>query len=175
MNELTKRYMLLARDHARTSRCRRRKIGAVLTIENIFFLGINSIIKGCDECTREKGYCPAIHAEVRVITAALHNKIDPTGATLYIWSEIPCHQCLTFLAQHFCKSIYCLTPESYIIEYDKLCKSQIEARREYSTSLGLVVIELDRNELLGGQDVLSGDTTTKRPAICDSRGSGLID
>jgi deoxycytidylate deaminase len=142
--------MLEARKASLYSNCKRRKIGVTLPgphDENIW--GYNNTMLGCPTCDREK--CPATHAEVMAIQQAIYCKADREITKLYIWAEVPCHQCLNFIRRYSAVAlIFCLSPESYFTEYPVIARrsEEISARREFAKSLGLSITELDREEIL---------------------------
>jgi len=160
--------MLLARESARSSRCQRRRIGAVVHTYKTYYIGYNSPAIVCKECTRLKGVCPAVHAEVSAITMCLRQSHRDIIAELFVWSEIPCLQCLSFIHQTgLIYNIYCLTPESYQVEYPHLCYEDIERRRVFAADLGILVHELDREYLLdqGGIYVVPGNTNAQHSTV----------
>ena len=142
--------MLEARKASLYSNCKRRKIGVTLPgphDENIW--GYNNTIKGCPTCDRDK--CPATHAEVMAIQQAIYCKADREITKLFIWAEVSCHQCLNYIRRYSAIAlIFCLSPESYFTEYPVIARrsEEISARREFAKSLGLSIVELDREEIV---------------------------
>lgn len=112
-------YMAIAKQASTFSNCNRRKIGAVIEHNGIYAIGSNGTKSKCKCCTRETGDCPAIHAEV---DAALKLPQGISG-TLYVWSEVPCVQCINFIATYTdIKTIHCLTINTYAKEYPRVLK-----------------------------------------------------
>lgn len=142
--------LLMASYIAHKSNCKRRKIGAaILDSSNTYICAANKAAIACEECHRDT--CPAVHAEVGAIQNAYEFKALGSATTMYVWAEVPCHQCLSFIKLHSDISIiYCLTPESYSVEY-KLSEGRLEdivKRREYAKNLNISIIEIDRKEVL---------------------------
>jgi len=145
-------YMLQARDFAVHSNCLRRRIGVVFRYPGFMFTGANAPTVKCRACNRAKGDCPAIHAEVKTLLLAGSFATRPNTA-LYIWAEIPCVACLSFIAEyteHNCNYIHCLTQASYAKEYPNVLAytESIAVRHAYALKLGITIYEHDAQELL---------------------------
>lgn len=137
-----------------TSNCGRRKIGVYIPLNSpelgdIAFTGSNatqSTKQCCGSATN--GICTAIHAEVNAVVnlRGYRYLVD----SLYIWAETPCHNCLSFIRRysHITK-IYCLSTESYGIEYPRVNDrtSEIRLRDEYAADLGFQIHKLDVKEI----------------------------
>ena len=146
-------WMLKCRDYKDvTSTCKRRKIAAIIPNRGngpLSYIGSNNPTGSLHCCSRDKGICPAIHAEVDVVIKAKTQVILSTE--LYLWAETPCHQCLSFIRRHsFIDTVYCLTTESYGSEYPLVLdrKEEIAFRDEYAKSINLTIVKLDREEIL---------------------------
>jgi deoxycytidylate deaminase len=149
------RLMLTAKDLDWLSNCARRKIGVYipLPVDNddasYSSIGGNIVQSTKQCCTRDLGICPAIHAEVNAILNLGSRKYE--ASRLYIWAEVPCHACLSFIRrQSFIRDIFCLTADSYGVEYPRVLdrKPEIKLREEYATILDLRLHILDREEIL---------------------------
>lgn len=117
MNDPVRHYMLIAKQVSQLSNCNRRKIGAVVEHDGVYVIGSNGTKGKCKCCNREVGDCPAVHAEVDAILQL------PQGisGTLYIWAEVPCVQCINFIATYTeIKMIHCLTRNTYAREYPRV-------------------------------------------------------
>lgn len=140
--------MLEARAISENSNCLRRKIGVIIPAGEDQVIGYNFSAIQCKECNRPT--CPAVHAEVRAISILnTHYKIY--ADKLYIWAEIPCKQCLSYIALHSkIRTIHCLSTDSYSKEYPIISdrKEEILARRTFARSLGIETNELDREEII---------------------------
>jgi len=143
-------HMLQAREASTYSVCLKRKVGVCIDVagdESVW--GFNAASEPCTVCMRES--CPAIHAEVRACLTLLAEKANRLARSLCIWSEIPCRQCISFIHQTTSiRQIFCLSPESYKIEYPLIERrtEEIQIRRVYAKNLGFDVIELDREEIV---------------------------
>jgi deoxycytidylate deaminase len=150
MEDRTKNYMLAAMFTAMDSKCHRRKIGCVLVddvYEELVSKGYNSCANNCESCERlnPNNVCPAVHAEVNAISHGFSSSPNE----MYIWSEVPCHQCLSYIAIYSdIATIYCLSGESYYELYPHVNQEAIRMRKEYALELGMIIIELDRAEIM---------------------------
>lgn len=143
-------YMLQTYQASQQSTCLRRKIGVVVPVghgETIF--GYNTSPEPCATCHRST--CQAIHAEVTAVTMLIMTQENRAVTSLYIWAEVPCHACLSYIRRYSSIArIYCLSPESYLTEYPLIARrsEEITQRRVYAKSLGIDIIELDREEII---------------------------
>lgn len=141
--------MLIAKKVCQYSNCQKRKISAIVPSGDDTIWGYNNVLKICPTCNRET--CGAIHAEQAVIMQLLYLQIQQSVNTMYVWAEPPCKQCLNFIRRHSSISVvYCLSPESYLTEYPVIARrtEEIRERRQYALSLGISIIELDREEII---------------------------
>lgn len=141
--------MLIAKKVCSYSNCQKRKIAAIVPVGDDTIWGYNNVLKPCPACNRES--CGAIHAEQSVIMQLLYLRLQQECTTMYVWAEPPCKQCLNFIRRHSAISVvYCLSPESYLTEYPIIARrtEEIKERRQYAQSLGIAIIELDREEIL---------------------------
>ena len=96
------------------SKCKSRKIGAVLVRDkSIIATGYNGPARGiseCWECFRpNKGtldLCPAAHAEVNCIANAARMGVRTMNSTMFVTCEIPCKDCLSILINAGVDTIY---------------------------------------------------------------------
>lgn len=143
--------MLKAREFKQLSNCKRRQIGVYIPINKdsvTSAIGFNSTPSEETCCKRDLGYCTAIHAEVSAILNLGGHK--NSASSLYIWAETPCLACLSFIkTKSFIRTIYCLTAESYALEYPAVMHRPIDLqyRMEHAQSLGLDVVRLDAKEI----------------------------
>lgn len=143
------KHMLEAKQVCQYSNCHRRKIGVVLVAGSDTIWGYNNTTLTCITCKRET--CGAIHAEQSAILQAIYIREAQNITDLFIWAEPPCLQCLNFIKRYSAiNRIYCLSPESYLTEYPIIARrsEEILERRAYARSLGISIIELDREEIL---------------------------
>ena len=142
--------MLLTYEASKQSNCLKRKIGVVVPVghgETVF--GYNISPEPCTACHRNT--CSAIHAEVTAVTMLIMTQENRAATSLYIWAEVPCHACLSFIRRYSSiAKVYCLSPESYLTEYPLIARrsEEILQRRSYAKSLGIDIIELDREEIM---------------------------
>jgi deoxycytidylate deaminase len=146
------RNILKANELQYLSNCTRRKIGVYIPIPDddcvLSAIAGNAVQSTIHCCMRDAGICPAVHAEVRAINNLGSQRYSATE--LYIWAEIPCHACLSYIHQYsYIRDIYCLTQESYGNEYPRVLDrtSEIKLRKDYATVLGIDVHELDAEEI----------------------------
>lgn len=144
-------FMLQARDVRQYSNCSKRHIACVipLGVKDDTLWGYNNVMQPCKTCSRET--CGAIHAEQHAIAQLMYHRLQFETTKMYLWAEPPCMQCLNFINRFSAISIiYCLSPESYLTEYPLIARrtDEIRQRREYAESLGISIIELDREEIL---------------------------
>ena len=116
------------------SKCKRRKIGAVLVRDNsIIATGYNGPARGiseCWECFRPEGgpltNCPAAHAEVNCIANAARMGVCTMNSTMFVTCEIPCKDCLSTLINAGVYTVYISenkhydTTSSYILSHEKI-------------------------------------------------------
>lgn len=114
------------------SKCLSRKIGAVLTRDNIIvatgYNGPPRKLPHCSEryntdtCPRQvKGYpsgeglhiCPAAHAEANCIANAARVGVRVKGTIMYVTCEIPCKDCLALLINAGVKEVVCVETNFY--------------------------------------------------------------
>jgi len=145
------KFMLTAKNVTQYSNCGKRKIACVIPIDSRkkTLWGYNNVLKLCKVCRRET--CGAIHAEQHAVAQLIYHRLQFDVSKMYLWAEPPCMQCLNFINRFSAIStIYCLSPESYSTEYPLIARrtDEIRQRREYAESLGISIIELDREEIL---------------------------
>lgn len=149
LTTFVREQMLLARETSKESTCQRRKIGVVISNAGTYVTGSNGPLHVCNCCNRELGDCPAIHAEQDAIS-----KLPRwTAGTLFIWAEVPCVQCLNFIAATTdIENIHCLTSKSYVVEYPrvKTYSLSLQNRLALANKLNLTIHQHDRDEILGG-------------------------
>lgn len=150
-------FMLQAKRASQHSTCLKRKIGvAIPYVAEETMWGYNGAAKPCKVCERET--CPATHAEVVAINTFISTNTMHTLTTLYIWAEIPCRQCLSYIKRYSSiRQIFCLNRESYGKEYPSVLsrKDEINQRKEYAQAIGIRITELDREEILEHELYLS--------------------
>jgi deoxycytidylate deaminase len=146
--------MLKAKELDWLSNCTRRKIGVYIPLpadsDGAMFaaIGGNSTQQTNHCCKRDIGICPAVHAEVNAIMNLGRQRLE--AKALYIWAEIPCHACLSYIRRFSSiRDIYCLTTESYGIEYPRVLDRipEIKLREEYASMLDLNLHQLDAKEI----------------------------
>ena len=144
--------MLQAKSASFNSTCARRKIGVYIPVpgtEDTIAVQANNNPQSTKQCCmREANVCPSIHAEVNAVMNLGAYKYQVFK--LYIWAETPCHQCLSFIRRHSAiTDIYCLTTESYGVEYSRVLDrtSEIRLRDDYADSLGFQIHKLDVKEI----------------------------
>ena len=132
--------METARIWAKQSSCVRRKVGAILSMDNrIVAIGYNGTILGkCNACEETCGVCEGkgcstcnqagivtskytLHAEQNLIAFASRVGIATEGTTMYV-TTTPCNECAKFIAQAG------ITRVVYDIEYKDM--GSIEFLRE---------------------------------------------
>jgi len=142
--------MLSAKAAKETSNCLRRSIGvAIPTIDGDTIWGANKSKIQCPSCHRET--CSAVHAEVEAVVRALKHQREIDIKKLYIWAEVPCHACLSFIASYSSIDlVYCFMPSTYAPEYPSILQraQEIEDRKTYAKALGITIVELDREEVI---------------------------
>ena len=141
--------MLSARSVCQYSNCAKRKIACIVPVGTDEIWGYNNVLQSCPTCSRET--CGAIHAEQAAIAQLLYLHEGQDATKMYLWAEVPCKQCLNFIRRYSGISIiYCLSPESYLTEYPVIARrsEEILDRRKYAKSLGISIIELDREEII---------------------------
>lgn len=128
MNDLIN--MLYAKNYALQSRCEKRPLGCVLILQDGTMIGgtngaPNSLDK-CNPCPRNNAIsgtkldiCKAIHAERHTLLKCAFNGLSTKNSTLYLYTGVPCKDCLLELIQAGVKEIVCQEEEYY----DKLSKS----------------------------------------------------
>ena len=143
--------MLHAREASAQSNCLKRKVGVCIPLyggEETRW-GANQSGLACTICERDT--CPALHAEVNAILKAIYEQEERAIDTLYIWAEVSCRACLSFIKRYSTvRTIYCLSPESYFTEYPVIARrsEEIRQRKIYAAALGIEIIELDREEII---------------------------
>lgn len=155
-------FMSMAKEAQRHSNCLRRQIGVAIPVcndpDNVY-TNANCSPVTCEVCTRDFA-CPAIHAEVKAVSSM--DRIDYYDCkTLYIWAEVPCHNCLSYIfTRSAIREIFCLIPEKYAKIYPPVFTNteRIVARKLYAKRLGIDVIQIDPEEVL--QYELSRDKQT---------------
>jgi formylglycine-generating enzyme required for sulfatase activity len=106
-----RQYLRIAKIVAKSSKCERNKVGAVLVKDNkIISTGYNGTATGTDNCCEEnnKTLPTVIHAELNAILNATTNDLE--GSSMYI-TLAPCLSCASLIIQKGISSIY------YIEEY----------------------------------------------------------
>ena len=142
--------MLNAKEARETSNCLRRHIGvAIPTRDEETIWGANKSGLACTKCHRET--CSAVHAEVEALIRALKHQKEIDIKKLYIWAEVPCQHCLSFISSYSSIDLgYCLLPSSYATEYPAILQrtEEIRQRKNYAHTLGITIVELDREEVI---------------------------
>ncbi len=111
INEIDKKYMLIALEESKNANCIKGKVGAIIVKENrILGKGNNSVPNGTKPCTEKtcirkllnlksgerQELCKVVHAEQNAILNALFNKEDLNGSALYV-TKSPCMICSKIL------------------------------------------------------------------------------
>lgn len=94
-------FMSIATIVSRRSECTRKKVGAVLTMDNrIICIGYNGVLPDMDPATGldEKGESHTVHAEANIISFCARRGIATEGATLYLTLS-PCEKCAELIIQ----------------------------------------------------------------------------
>lgn len=107
-------FLSIANAVAQNSKCRSRKIGAVLVRDkSVIATGYNGPardITSCWDCNRPEGgplnVCPAAHAEVNCIANAARMGVCTADSTMFVTCEIPCKDCLSTLINAGIKLVY---------------------------------------------------------------------
>ena len=157
------KLMLTAKNVTQYSNCGKRKIACVVPVGGDEIWGYNNVLQKCAVCSRET--CGAIHAEQAAVAQLIYLKEAHNATKMYLWAEPPCMQCLNFIRRYTAISIiYCLSPESYKTEYPIVARrsEEILCRRMYAKSLGISIIELDREEIIE-YDLSKHSETNIRP------------
>jgi len=142
--------MLQAHEVAKYSNCLRRQIGVVIPApDGDVIWGANKSAVTCGTCHRET--CSAVHAEVAAILRYYPHTQRLENRKLYIWAEVPCNQCLSFISTYSnIDIVYCLMPSTYAVEYPSILQreQEIKDRKTYAKVLGITIVELDREEVI---------------------------
>jgi len=93
-------YMDIAKSVSKRATCRRRKVGAVLVVDDrIVSTGYNGAPKGLPHCTTigcdmDGGHCVrCVHAEANALIQAGSAGLSTAGTTLYTTAS-PCKRCM---------------------------------------------------------------------------------
>lgn len=109
--EFNKMYMNIAEEISTMSRCKRKKVGAILVKKgNIISFGYNGTPKGFEnECECEQGNTKdsVLHAEANAITKVAKTSYSSKGAVLFTTLS-PCVQCSKLIIQAGIKRVYYL-------------------------------------------------------------------
>ncbi len=107
INEIDKKYMLIALEESKGANCIKGQVGAIIVKDNkILGKGNNSVPNGTKPCTEKtcirrllnlksgerQELCKVVHAEQNAILNALFNKEDLNSSTLYV-TKSPCMIC----------------------------------------------------------------------------------
>lgn len=100
--ELDKMYLKMAHLVSKQSKCKRRKVGALIVREgNILSYGYNGTPTGmCNTCEDEQGKTKpeVLHAESNALMKLCKGSSSSTGATLYVTTQ-PCIHCAKLILQ----------------------------------------------------------------------------
>lgn len=109
-----KAFLEIAQAVAKISKCKRKKVGAILVRNGVVIAsGCNYIQKECATCYRENAkpghwsgqdQCPAVHAEITAIINAARIGIPIEGTTMYC-TYVPCIPCAKAIVQAKIKHI----------------------------------------------------------------------
>lgn len=120
-------FMEMALIASKRSECKRKKVGAILTLENrIICMGYNGVLPGVDpkEGLDEDGISHTVHAEANIISFCAKKGIATEGATLYITLS-PCEKCAELIVQSGIKKVlfhelYRITDGIHILNENKI-------------------------------------------------------
>lgn len=129
-----KYFYKIALSVSENSKCKSRKIGAVLVRDHsIIATGYNGPARGiseCWECFRPQRdsltLCPAAHAEVNCIANAARMGVCTFDTSLFVTCEIPCKDCLSTLINAGVKTVYIAEDKfydqtsSYILSHENI-------------------------------------------------------
>lgn len=134
-------FMEIAQLVAKRSNCARRKVGAVITVNNqIVSTGYNGAPKGLYHCQDQGGclrevsqiesgtrqeVCRAVHAEQNAIISAAVKGVSIKGGTLYV-NTYPCSICARMLINSELKKIVYDSDYNDPLSKEMLDESKIE-------------------------------------------------
>lgn len=110
MQNKHKFYLSIASTISNASYCERKKVGAILVLDNnIISFGYNGTIKGFNnQCEEKNKTSPLVlHAESNAITKCSKSNYSSKGATLYTTLS-PCFECAKLIIQSEIKEVYYL-------------------------------------------------------------------
>lgn len=120
MNDLDKKYMLMAIEESKNANCAKGKVGAIIVKnDKILGKGNNSVPIGVKPCTEEtcirkllklkagerQELCRVVHAEQNAILNALFEKNDLKESTIYV-TKSPCMICSKLLINAGIKKVF---------------------------------------------------------------------
>ena len=101
MNRFDAKYIQMARIWAENSRCKRRKVGALLVKDRMIISdGYNGTPSGFENECEENGVTKpyVLHAEANAISKVAKSGNSSEGATLYVTAS-PCLECSKLIIQ----------------------------------------------------------------------------
>lgn len=132
MQNKHKFYLGIASTISTASYCDRKKVGAILVLNNnIISFGYNGTIKGFDNmCEDEKNNTTplVLHAESNAITKCAKSNYSSKGATLYTTLS-PCFDCAKLIIQSEIKNVYYLEKYRDISGIKLLKKAKIHVKQ----------------------------------------------
>lgn len=110
--QITELYLEIARSHAKLSKAKRLKVGAVLrTKQNVLLAGYNGTVSGMNnvcEIIQEDGSTvtklEVLHAEENCLMKAAREGVSVLDSTMYI-THAPCLHCAAMLIQAGVKKV----------------------------------------------------------------------
>lgn len=134
-------YLRMAREWAKLSHCKRRKVGAIIVKDGtIISDGYNGTPTGFEnECEDADGLTKwyVLHAEANAILKVARTTNNATNATLYLTNS-PCKDCSKLILQSGIKRLVYLEPYKDPSGLDFLRKAGVE------------VVHIDEKELVEG-------------------------
>lgn len=126
-------YMIKAKKSADYSTCKKRHVGCIILLsDGRIVTGYNGppySLSTCNPCPRlnsksgtDLHLCRAVHAERRAMINAARWDRSIIDSTLYLYTGVPCKDCLIELIEAGVKRIVCLS-ETY---YDDLSKEMLK-------------------------------------------------
>jgi len=129
-------FMRVADAAASNSKCRSRKVGAVIVKDKVIVCtGYNGPPRGMPECDRRGGivsetgrcfrrflgfgpgegleWCTAAHAEANAVFQAARLGICVFGAKIYLNVEVPCLNCMNAIVQSGIEEVICKSLNLY--------------------------------------------------------------
>ena len=116
--------MLYAKNYAKNSRCEKRPLGCALILQDGTIIGGTNgppyPLTKCNPCPRTNvasatklEMCKAVHAERQTLLKCAFYGLNARKSTLYLYTGVPCKDCLLELIQAGVKEIVCQNDTFY--------------------------------------------------------------